>query len=284
MYSSNYKFLTVVVFMFCFCAGLKSQYSFTTEWQSPICYGDISIAQYECSNNIPEIILSDETLIKIYDGATKNMKYTFPNDGSRFRNFTEIWTIYSSQSLDVNNDEVNEFVMEKSGYDSLNNDWYLLKVKDGASGQTLFQNTYNGYYRNCYALDIDKDSYTELCVMLYHYDYYTSYSKLVIISTTSQAIGINGNNETVSNYILKQNYPNPFNPYTTIEFSIPKQSDVKILIYDVLGREVKTIPERKYAGGKHKIPFDGSNLASGTYFYQVIIDKIPLTKKMILIK
>ena len=193
MYLLEKRFLNVVMLIFLFCAGLRSQYNFSTEWQSPNCDGNISIVQYERTNNTPEIILACESMITVYDGATKNIKYSFQNDGSSFWNFTELFTLYPNQPLDVNNDGVNEFVTGKSESDSLNNIWFVLKVRDGSSGQILFSNTYTEYYGNYYALDIDGDSYTEICVLLHYYDFYTSYSKLVIISTTSQAIGIKGN-------------------------------------------------------------------------------------------
>src|SRR4030095_4022622 len=72
--------------------------------------------------------------------------------------------------------------------------------------------------------------------------------------------------EVPQNFILHQNYPNPFNPQTTIKFDIPKDNFVLIKIYDILGREVFKQDEFKKAGS-YEIKFDGSNFASGIYFY-----------------
>jgi hypothetical protein len=67
-------------------------------------------------------------------------------------------------------------------------------------------------------------------------------------------------------YQLKQNFPNPFNPTTTIPFFIPEQSDVKISIYDVTGRMIKTLYDRNTPAGDHSITWNAEDLASGNYF------------------
>jgi hypothetical protein len=71
---------------------------------------------------------------------------------------------------------------------------------------------------------------------------------------------------------LSQNYPNPFNPTTKIVFDIAKLSDVKIVVYDVIGREVQTIVNEKLNPGTYETTFDGSNYSSGIYFYKLIAD------------
>ncbi|WP_205720181.1 putative Ig domain-containing protein [Fodinibius halophilus] len=83
---------------------------------------------------------------------------------------------------------------------------------------------------------------------------------------------------------LNQNYPNPFNPTTTIQFGIKKQSDVTLEVFDVLGRKVKTLVNERLKEGWHQVNFDGRRLASGTYFYRLIVGRKLHTKKMVLIK
>ena len=86
-------------------------------------------------------------------------------------------------------------------------------------------------------------------------------------------------------YILNQNYPNPFNPITTKEYSLPKSAFVTIKIYDYLGREIITLVDEKKSSGSYSMQFNGSNLASGIYFYKLQIEKeFTNTKKMILLK
>lgn len=87
-----------------------------------------------------------------------------------------------------------------------------------------------------------------------------------------------------SNYSISQNYPNPFNPSTVINYSIPKQSNVSIKVYDILGTEVATLMNEEKAIGNYSVKFDGSNLSSGLYFYKLQAGEFVGTKKMMLIK
>jgi predicted acyl esterase len=91
--------------------------------------------------------------------------------------------------------------------------------------------------------------------------------------------------------ILLENQPNPFNPYTTIKYSLPKSSFVSLKIFDILGREVKTIFEGRQQGGYYSYVFDGSALTSGVYFCRIETANISghsvssiKTHKMLLIK
>jgi flagellar hook assembly protein FlgD len=83
---------------------------------------------------------------------------------------------------------------------------------------------------------------------------------------------------------LEQNYPNPFNPKTTIKYEIPKSGFVTLQVYDVLGRLVKTLINEKQNAGTYEVEFDGTNLASGVYFYKLTADDFKAVKKMILLK
>lgn len=83
---------------------------------------------------------------------------------------------------------------------------------------------------------------------------------------------------------LSQNYPNPFNPSTTIKFSLPVQTQLKINIYNMLGEQVATTAEGMYEAGYYKITFDAEGLSSGTYIYRLESNNFTETKKMILIR
>jgi photosystem II stability/assembly factor-like uncharacterized protein len=71
---------------------------------------------------------------------------------------------------------------------------------------------------------------------------------------------------------LNNNYPNPFNPVTTISYSVPSDGNVKIIIYDALGREITRLLNEHKNTGKYSVQYDASRLASGTYFYRLFID------------
>jgi len=87
-----------------------------------------------------------------------------------------------------------------------------------------------------------------------------------------------------SNFVLHQNYPNPFNPSTTIEFTLPESDFVELKVYNILGREVSTLVSNKLNQGKHTYTFDGKNMASGVYHYQLVAGDYKEVKKMILLK
>ncbi|MGA9295622.1 MAG: PQQ-binding-like beta-propeller repeat protein [Ignavibacteriaceae bacterium] len=97
--------------------------------------------------------------------------------------------------------------------------------------------------------------------------------------------GINNENSSeVKDYRLAQNYPNPFNPSTIINYEIPKSGLVTIKMYDVLGREVSTLVNEVKIQGRYSVKFDGSNLASGLYFYRITSNNFTETRKMMLMK
>jgi beta-glucosidase len=91
-------------------------------------------------------------------------------------------------------------------------------------------------------------------------------------------------NLTKKNFELFQNYPNPFNPITTISYEIPKNSFVEIKILDVLGRDVATFVNEEKSAGNHRFDFNGSELSSGIYFYQINAGSYMKIQKMILLK
>jgi len=102
---------------------------------------------------------------------------------------------------------------------------------------------------------------------------------------TANSIGIqNISTEIPSSYSLSQNYPNPFNPFTNVKFSIVKSRQVKLIVYDIKGREVQTLVNETLQPGTYETSFDGSTLNSGVYFYKLVTDGFTVTKKMILIK
>ncbi len=91
-------------------------------------------------------------------------------------------------------------------------------------------------------------------------------------------------NTAPDNYMLSQNYPNPFNPVTKINFAIPKSGFVTIKIYDLLGKEVRTLVNETKNAGSYSVDFNGSELSSGIYFYKINVNGFSDIKKMTLIK
>ena len=85
-------------------------------------------------------------------------------------------------------------------------------------------------------------------------------------------------------YLLYQNWPNPFNTSTTIRYSLPKASDIRITIHDILGRHVETLTDGRQHAGFHTVIFDAAGQASGIYFYRIEAGKFSTAKKCVLLK
>lgn len=90
--------------------------------------------------------------------------------------------------------------------------------------------------------------------------------------------------EIPQKFSLEQNYPNPFNPVTNIKFDIAKTGIVKLVVYDITGRQVAELHNGELAPGSYKYDFDATGLASGIYFYKLEASKFTSIKKMILVK
>jgi hypothetical protein len=85
-------------------------------------------------------------------------------------------------------------------------------------------------------------------------------------------------------FTLYDNYPNPFNPTTTIRFELPQAGNAKLVIYDALGREIRTLIEKFLHKGTYEKRFEAGSLSSGVYFYNLTLDDYSKTKKFVLIR
>lgn len=88
----------------------------------------------------------------------------------------------------------------------------------------------------------------------------------------------------LESYSLEQNYPNPFNPVTNIKFSIPQSGIVRLKVYDILGKEIAVLVNKQLTAGTYQADFNGSNFASGVYFYKLETEGFSEIKKMMLVK
>jgi len=120
--------------------------------------------------------------------------------------------------------------------------------------------------------------------------YVINYENLAGFDIKSALTDLNENtNQMPNEFILEQNYPNPFNPRTVIKYSIPTDvkseiSNVKLVVFDILGREVITLVNETQKAGKYEVTFDALNLTSGIYFFTLQSGKYKESKKMILLK
>ena len=108
-------------------------------------------------------------------------------------------------------------------------------------------------------------------------EFYAYYSPATSVDNSAD-------NKTVDSFSLSQNFPNPFNPSTSISYSVPERTHVKIAVFNSVGQSVSILVDGVRLPGNYEVTFDGSNLTSGIYFYKIITDKLVETKRMILVK
>jgi hypothetical protein len=118
------------------------------------------------------------------------------------------------------------------------------------------------------------------CLTIWN-NYYPIYASYNCVTT----VGISGNNNPIpETYSLSQNYPNPFNPATSIKFDIPKHGIVKLIVYDLTGKEIESLVNEEKEPGRYEVAWEGSKYSSGVYFYKLETGDFKETKKMVLIK
>jgi Secretion system C-terminal sorting domain len=106
--------------------------------------------------------------------------------------------------------------------------------------------------------------------------YITKGTNIVGIASISKNIPVN--------FSLRQNYPNPFNPSTRIRYDVPQNSFVKLVVYDILGREVSVLVNEHLKPGEYEAVWTADNMPSGVYFYNLTANGFSETKKMLMIK
>lgn len=263
-------------------SDIFAQGNFTTEWESPSGWGFYRCLKSNLNSNIKDLLfknLNNSSNLRVYDGATHQLKYEYTNqifidNYIRGINDFENESGLYANSFDFNGDGINEIYLETDVQQTL-----YLKIVNLVDGNVLYDFPLGSYpdIDEYFFQDTDGDSYLELILV-------NNNGTMKIISTPAHTVSVSSQKEIIKNYELKQNYPNPFNPNTTIEYNLNKSSDVKVIIYDILGKEVSTLVNEKQNPGIYKLNLNGSGLSSGTYFYRLQMDGIAESKKMILLK
>ncbi len=112
----------------------------------------------------------------------------------------------------------------------------------------------------------------------------STHASVVRDPKASVALKLSNSATAPAEFTLSQNYPNPFNPTTTIKFDLPSNTQVTLKLYDALGREVMTLINGFKPAGSHSVTIDGSNLASGVYFYRIYAGPFAQVRKLLLLK
>ena len=115
--------------------------------------------------------------------------------------------------------------------------------------------------------------------------YFLDYDSAMVLAKRTPPLGISEIPGAIpGEFRLEQNYPNPFNPRTGVRFQVSGVSDVRLTVYDLLGREVAVLVNERKPAGTYTVQFDGSALASGVYFYRLTAGEFVQSRKMILLK
>jgi len=179
---------------------------------------------------------------------------------------------------------------QKTNLDSINASIYDLKANNNGNifaaawGGGVFITTDDG--QNWHTINSGLTNLTckTLAINSSGFAFVGSFQSGVFRSAQTTTSIAEGSNFLVNSYYLYQNYPNPFNPSTIISFYIPKSDQVKLIVYNVEGKEIETLINTELSSGFHEINFNGSKLASDVYFYRIITSEFINTKKFILIK
>ena len=220
----------------------------------------------------------------------KPIRWDYFNDGNR-RNLYKVW----------------QAIIKLKEYPAFNNDDYSYSLSGYAKRLTIVDSTMSvNIIGNFYVTQLNINP--QFPSIGWWYDYFTGDSIYVTNTQTEISfapgefhiyttvklptpeegilLDVEGleESELPNEYNLGQNYPNPFNPSTTIEYSVLNSDFVQLKVYDILGREVKTLVAEFKQAGAYNIEFNASQLASGIYFYRIESGKFIQTKKMILLK
>jgi len=257
------------------------------------------------TNGLPQVAfvstLSNDSS-KIYLGLeTSNGVYTSTNFGVNwFLTVNEInanaYSLYSKNGLILAGTANGVYISTNSG-----NNWRLINEIPGNIGLFGFAsfNTQNifisgwgdGVYRSTnmginWVLKNEGLNDISCNGMLYYNNFvYCGTHNSIYRRNLTELIPVIENNGIIpTEFIISQNYPNPFNPTTTVIFSVPHLSNVRISIYDITGKEIEVLENKQYQAGNYKIQWNASNISSGIYFFVLESEQITKVQKMSLQK
>lgn len=270
--------------------ALNDYYAITTRdggetWQSKLNTG-ILYGIYFSDSLCGWIAKSGKPLKTIDGGETWTEQTNFPNDDSRDVFFNDSLTGFISSP--------NELYKTTDGGLS----WILISnVSDfsfgrfsNKKGNEIFQVGKRVYKSTDAGENWDevielRDQFVECIRLLEINNGYAVGRTGLILRLTDSVVNVEENEILIpSRFYLYQNYPNPFNNSTTINFNLPVNAKVKLIIYDSLGRQVKILADQEFKSGFHSVNFIADDLASGIYLYKIEGGGFSEARKMILLK
>lgn len=222
-------------------------------------------------------------IMKTVDGGANWSYYEssdFNNHAGFFLNDTLGWVTGSGGNYKTTDGGNTWDEMELYG----GNDIYFIDQNTGwLAGFGVAHTTDGGLNWQVQDIPVD-DIFTSLFFIDYTTGWIVGYNGTILKTTTGGASSIQENTQEHSipvQYSLSQNFPNPFNPSTTIYYSLPKSDNVKLKIYDLLGKEIVSLVNDYQTAGEYEITWQQKGLSSGIYFYRLQAGDFSETKKLI---
>lgn len=195
-----------------------------------------------------------------------------------FNYLTEIDYLVLTSNLKTVKSEKLGLVTSVKGNDDIEN---KIRKRDGNFAELLPGEEMNFAYETKYSFD-KKEKIKHVLKVVGKYEK-SSDDKLIAGKVIEENI-ISGKEDIPKENKLQVNYPNPFNPTTLIKYELKEPAEISLKVFDSLGRLVQILEESSKPAGRYEIAFDGKNLSSGLYFYQLTSAKFCYTKKMLLVK
>jgi len=219
--------------------------------------------------------------------------YAYDRNGNRVEYLLQSWDVtdWMNELLELYTYDPsgNQIEFLKQNWDGINwvNNWRQLSVFDLNRNQVEYVGqiwdgiNWVNNWRYLYTYDTIGNLTEQL---------WQRWNEAVWVSKNITYVDYTNINLTVENeiiptgYLLEQNYPNPFNPETVIEYALPVQTEVRLVVYDLRGQEVARLIDGVQQAGNHNIKWDASNVASGIYIYRLQAADFVQTRKMVLLK
>jgi len=225
---------------------------------------------------------------------------SFPNGGHRYRSFRFPW---KTNYFSVNRDSVNFGIVEVGDSAISNLTLYNYREEEVTINEIFYRESSFSVKESLPITILNQDS-VEIVIMFKPYsdEYYTDkinfryvndtllLAQQVFVEGVASLVSVEEDDKKQNGFYLSQNYPNPFNPGTTIRYSIPTQSNVRLIVYNSIGENIADLITANQNAGSYEVNWDVGNFASGIYFYSV--EAIPSdgteifssVRKMILLK
>ena len=174
---------------------------------------------------------------------------------------------------------------EENSYRMYKGVWYTMKVEADSSRIKCKVWRTSDTEPSSWNLDLTNYQYTQGKIGL---EYYTGAHQFDNVVVTGEGMLLDDvfevGNSNPKMYALRQNYPNPFNPTTEIKYSIPKETFVRLKVYNMLGQEVISLVNEWQAANNYSTRFDASTLSSGVYYYRLLTNEFSSTRKMLVMR